>query len=63
MFNVFRGNDGAAIQHIIDIIRAGAPIDEIRAAILRVHPQSAGSSHQMNPHMLNEHMGTYFEPH
>ncbi|KAJ5272678.1 hypothetical protein N7478_007803 [Penicillium angulare] len=65
LLDVFRLSDGAAIQHMIEIIRSGASQDEIRAAVLQLLPQNAPSSHQLNPQVLNEHhdMGNFFEPH
>ena len=63
LLGVFRSNDGAAVQHIINTIRAGASLEEIRAAVLQVHSQTSGRSnpHQMDPSMMNDHMSNFFD--
>lgn len=65
LLSAFRSNDGAAVQHLINTIRAGASHDEIRQIVLQIHAQSSGSSrpNDMDPNMINDHMSNFFDSH
>ncbi|KAJ6096582.1 hypothetical protein N7486_007328 [Penicillium sp. IBT 16267x] len=66
LLDAFRSNDGAAVQHLINRIRAGASQEEIRRIVLHIHTQSSGSSSHspdMDPNMINDHMSNFFDAH
>ncbi|KAJ5792382.1 uncharacterized protein N7503_008360 [Penicillium pulvis] len=66
LLEAFRSNDGAAVQHLINRIRAGASHEEIRRIVLHIHAQTAGSSsrpNDMDPNIINDHMSHFFDSH